>query len=52
VLIMTIRTYYDVLRLRAKMDKNFVKKTVTKAVKQLDTLATAFIETAHIEVIR
>jgi len=52
VLIMTIRTYYDVLRLRAKMDKNFVKKTVTKAVKQLDTLATAFVETAHIEVIR
>lgn len=30
VLIMTIRTYYDVLRLREKVAKEFLKKTVKK----------------------
>ena len=52
VLIMTLRTYYDVLRLREKVDKEFLKKTVKKAATQLTTLADAFIETAHIEVVR
>ena len=52
VLIMTIRTYYDVLRLRKKVDKEFLKKMVKKATTQFGTLADAFIETAHIEVVR
>jgi len=52
VLVMTIRTYYDVLRLRKKVDQEFLKKTVKKATAQFGTLADAFIETAHIEVVR
>lgn len=52
VLIMTIRTYYDVLRLRRKVDKEFLKKMVKKATTQFGKLADAFIETAHIEVVR
>jgi hypothetical protein len=49
---MTIRTYYDVLRLRKKVEQEFLKKTVKKATAQFGTLADAFIETAHIEVVR
>lgn len=50
VLMTTIRTYYDVLRLREKVSRKTFQQTVKRAVGQLSALADAFDETTHIHI--